>query len=101
MRIVPLMTLLLAVPCAFAAASGEAIYEKHCASCHSSGDVYVPQIGTVEQWQFRAAYGAKSLLYSVRNGHNIMPAHGDHLKDEDMAMAIDYLISRSGGWPKK
>jgi cytochrome c5 len=96
-----LVSLVLFTLPVLATASGEAIYEKHCAQCHSSGDVYVPQIGSLEQWRFRANYGAKSLLYSVRNGHNLMPGHGDQLKDDDMAMAIDYLVSRSGGWPQK
>jgi cytochrome c5 len=82
-------------------ASGETVYEKHCATCHSKGDVNVPQIGSLDQWRFRSGYGAKSLLYSVKNGHNIMPPHGDILKDEDIAAAIEYIVSKSGGWGKK
>ncbi|HYP66961.1 MAG TPA: cytochrome c [Thiobacillaceae bacterium] len=91
---------LLVLPLSAAAETGEAVYEKHCAQCHSSGDVNVPQIGSTEQWKFRSGYGAKSLLYSVKNGHNLMPAQGEMLKDEDISAAIDYMVSKSGGWAK-
>jgi cytochrome c5 len=91
---------LMALPMA-ASASGETLYEQHCAQCHSKGDVNVPQIGSLEQWKFRSGYGPKSLLYSVKNGHNIMPGHGDVLKDEEISSAIEYIVSKSGGWAKK
>jgi cytochrome c5 len=96
-----LAVFLLASPLPAAAETGEAIYDKHCAQCHSSGDVNVPQIGSTEQWKFRSGYGAKSLLYSVKNGHNLMPAHGEMLKDADISAAINYIVSKSGGWTKK
>ncbi len=95
-----LPALLMILPLA-ASASGEVTYEKHCAQCHSKGDVNVPQIGSVEQWKFRSGYGPKSLLYSVKNGHNLMPGHGDALKDEEISAAIEYIVSKSGGWSKK
>lgn len=95
-----IISMLMMLPMA-AFASGESVYETHCAQCHSGGDVNVPQIGSMEQWKFRSAYGPKSLLYSVRNGHNAMPGHGDLLKDEQIMAAIDYIVSKSGGWTKK
>ena len=84
-----------------AAASGEVIYEKHCAQCHSGGDANIPQIGDTAQWKFRSGDGPKSLLYSVKQGHNVMPPHGGALKDEEMAAAIDYIVTKSGGWTRK
>lgn len=95
------LTVLLCLLPLAAVASGESIYEKHCAQCHSGGDVNVPQIGSLEQWKFRSAYGAKSLLHSVKNGHNVMPPHEGALKDDEMAAAIDYIVTKSGGWAKK
>ncbi|MGA7180561.1 MAG: c-type cytochrome [Thiobacillaceae bacterium] len=92
---------LFVLPLSASATSGETVYDKHCAQCHSSGDVNVPQIGSVEQWKFRSGYGPKSLLYSVKNGHNLMPSHGDMLKDDDIKAAIDYIVTKSGGWTKK
>jgi cytochrome c5 len=45
--------------------------------------------------------GAKSLLDNVKNGHNIMPPHEGALKDDEMAAAIDYLVTKSGGWARE
>ncbi len=102
MRMLPILPVfLLALPLSAAAESGEAVYENHCAQCHSKGDVNVPQIGSVQQWELRSGYGAKSLLYSVKNGHNLMPPHENTIKDEDVSAAIDYIVSKSGGWSKK
>ena len=100
-KLCTLSAILLVLPLPAAADSGQAIYEKHCAPCHSSGDVNTPQIGSTEQWKLRSGYGAKSLLYSVKNGHNLMPPHGETLKDADTSAAIDYIVSKSGGWAKK
>jgi cytochrome c5 len=86
----------LACPVAALAASGEDIYTRHCAQCHSSTDVNVPQIGSAEQWKFRAGYGRKSLISSVKHGHNLMPPHGEMLKDEEIGAAIDYIAEKSG-----
>jgi cytochrome c5 len=96
-----LAVVLLASPLSATAETGEAIYDKHCAQCHSSGDANTPQIGSTEQWKLRSGYGAKSLLYSVKNGHNLMPPHGEMLKDADVSAAINYIVSKSGGWTKK
>jgi cytochrome c5 len=98
---IALSSILIAFPVVASAESGEAIYDKHCAQCHSSGDVNVPQIGSRQQWKLRSGYGPKSLLESVKNGHNLMPPQGDTMKDKDIAAAIDYIVSKSGGWAKK
>ena len=83
------------------ATSGKAIYDKHCASCHSTNADNTPQLGNAEQWKIRLDYGRKSLIYSVKNGHNMMPMHEGTLKDQDIGAAVDYIVSKSGGWPKK
>ena len=102
MRVLNTLTVfLLALPLAAVADPGETVYKEHCAQCHSSTDVNVPQIGSVDQWKFRSGYGRKSLIYSVKNGHNMMPAHSETLKEEDIGLAIDYIVGKSGGWTKK
>jgi cytochrome c5 len=100
-KVTSLSITLFVLPFAAIASTGETVYEKNCAQCHSNGDVNIPQIGSSQQWQFRSGYGPKSLLYSVKNGHNLMPPHGDVLKDEDIEAAIDYIVTKSGGWAKK
>lgn len=42
MRYMPSLSVFLMTFPVSAAASGEAVYEKHCAPCHSKGDVNVP-----------------------------------------------------------
>jgi cytochrome c5 len=83
-----------ALPSIGFAASGEEIYDKHCAGCHSSGMVEAPQIGNPGQWGKRVELGNKSLMDSVKHGHNIMPPQGEVLKDEDLAAAIDYILEK-------
>jgi cytochrome c5 len=95
------LLLLLALPLPALADPGEAIYEKHCAQCHSGNDVQVPRIGVADQWKFRSGYGRDSLIYSVKNGHNLMPHHGDTLSDEQIGLAVDYIVAKSGGWAKR
>lgn len=83
------------------AASGEAIYDKHCASCHSGNADNTPQLGIAEHWRVRLGYGRKSLVDSVRHGHNMMPTHEYSMRVEDIEAALDYIVARAGGWPKR
>lgn len=66
------------------AASGKAIYMKHCAGCHSGMKAYAPQLGNVREWKVRIGYGRKSLIDSVKNGHDMMPVHEGLLSDKDI-----------------
>jgi cytochrome c5 len=94
MKLSVLFIAVATVPSIGFAASGEQIYEKHCASCHSSGMVEAPQIGNPGQWGKRVELGKKSLMDSVKHGHNIMPPQGEALNDEDLSAAIDYILSK-------
>jgi len=82
------------------AASGRAIYDTYCASCHSGNMDNAPQISKPEQWAVRLTYGRKSLIYSVKNGHNMMPVHEGQLSEKDIGVAVDYIVGKVGGWPK-
>jgi cytochrome c5 len=95
------MPFLLCVLPLTAVASGGEVHEKRYAPCHSSGDIKFPQNGSAEPWELRSVNGAKSLLDNVKNGHNIMPPHEGALKDDEMAAAIDYLVTKSGGWARE
>jgi cytochrome c5 len=95
-------TLLLALSSWTAMAdSGEAVYDKHCASCHSKNADNTPQLGNAEHWKIRLDYGRKSLVDSIRHGHNVMPAHMDTLSPQEIGAALDYIVGKLGGWPKK
>jgi cytochrome c5 len=99
---ITLITLPLVITAGTAhATTGEAIYEKHCASCHSKNADNTPQLGIPQHWTIRFNYGRKSLVDSVKSGHNMMPGHEDNLSAQDIGAAVDYIVEKSGGWPKK
>lgn len=83
------------------AGDGHKVYQKFCASCHSSGDVTIPQPHNPSQWEARLKAGRKSMIDSVVNGHNVMPPHGGELTKEAIGDAVDYIVSTVGGYPKQ
>jgi cytochrome c5 len=101
MKTIVFLVTLAAVAAPALAADGKAIYEQHCASCHSTNkDANVPQIGLPGQWTLRLTSGRKSLIDSVRHGHNLMPVHGETMNKKDIGAAVDYIVSQVGGYPK-
>ena len=77
---------------------GEATFNRYCFSCHAAGIASSPKIGDVEAWAPRIAKGEAALLESTINGVlPSMPARGlcTQCTDEELADAIDYMVSRS------
>lgn len=77
------------------ARDGESLYKAICATCHDTGLVGAPKVGTGD-WAPRIAKG-KALLYDhATNGFNAMPARGGaDITDEEVKNAVDYIISKS------
>jgi cytochrome c5 len=94
----PLLAALVALPAW--SGDGRAVYEKHCASCHSGSDVNIPQPHNPSQWNARLKAGRKSLIDSVVNGHNIMPPLGGEITKDAIGDAVDYIVGTVGGYPK-
>ena len=66
-----------------------------CAGCHLSGVANAPKLGDKEAWQPRADKGLDVLTQSVINGLNVMPPRGGStLTDEEMPIAVEYLMSK-------
>ena len=66
-----------------------------CAGCHISGVANAPKIGDQAAWQERADKGMETLTSSVINGLNAMPPRGGSaLTDEEIPVAIQYLMSK-------
>ena len=81
-----------------AAHPGEQTYTRFCFSCHAAGIAGAPKVGNAEQWAPRIAKGADALLRSSITGIAPgMPARGlcTQCTDQELADAIDFMISRS------
>ena len=66
-----------------------------CAGCHIAGVANAPKYGDTEAWQARADKGLAALVSSVANGLNVMPPRGgSNLTDEELPIAIQYMLSK-------
>ena len=66
-----------------------------CAGCHLTGVANAPKNGDTAAWQERADKGLAALTTSVINGLNVMPPRGGSaLSDEEIPIAIQYLMSK-------
>ena len=77
--------------------SGKDIYNSVCMSCHMSGAAGAPITGKVDQWSERIAKGNDTLYNNAINGIGVMPAKGGlmSLNDDDVKLAVDYMIDQS------
>lgn len=78
-------------------ASGNAVWQAHCAVCHATGLAGAPAIGDEQAWAGRIAKGKDALLETALTGFRNMPARGGNpdLTDAEVAAAIAYMISSS------
>jgi cytochrome c5 len=75
---------------------GEGTYNRSCFSCHAGGVGGAPIPGDEEAWAPRVAKGRDALLASVKEGMPPgMPPMGLCMScsDEDLAAAIDYMLT--------
>lgn len=79
------------------AKSGKDIYNSVCMSCHMSGAAGAPVTGVADQWTDRLAKGNDTLYNNAINGIGVMPAKGGlmSLSDEEVKLAVDYMIEES------
>jgi cytochrome c5 len=84
-----------------AALSGPQVYNSACLACHGAGIGGAPVLGNVEAWAERIAQGMDILKDHAINGYQgsagYMPAKGGRtdLSDEEVANAVDYMVSES------
>ena len=82
-----------------AALSGPQVYNSACLACHGAGIGGAPILGDAAAWEARIAQGIDVLNDHAINGYTgelgYMPAKGGRvdLSDEDVAAAVDYMIS--------
>jgi cytochrome c5 len=84
-----------------AAMSGPQVYNNACLACHGAGIGGAPIPGDAEAWSARIAQGLDVLKDHAINGFQgsagYMPAKGGRvdLSDEEVASAIEYMVSES------
>ena len=84
-----------------AALSGPQVYNSACLACHGAGIGGAPVLGNAEVWAPRIAQGLDVLKEHAIKGYQgsagYMPAKGGRtdLSDEDVANAVDYMVSES------
>ena len=84
-----------------AALSGPQVYNNACLACHGAGIGGAPVPGDADAWAERIAQGLDVLKDHAINGYQgsagYMPAKGGRvdLSDEEVASAVEYMVSES------
>ncbi|GAB4294760.1 MAG: hypothetical protein Kow0083_07740 [Methylophaga sp.] len=75
--------------------AGEQIVTSVCATCHATGLMQSPKLGSADDWAPRIDKGIETLYNHAINGFNLMPAKGGRadLSDDDIKAAVDHMVS--------
>ncbi|WP_439646415.1 c-type cytochrome [Moraxella oblonga] len=74
---------------------GDQLYKAICSTCHDSGLLGAPKVGTAD-WTPRIAKGKATLYDHAINGFNAMPARGGaDISDDEVKNAVDYILSQA------
>ena len=81
-------------------ASGEAVYQAKCSSCHDSGAGQAPRVTVRADWLAREARGRHAMVESALKGMpaTAMGAKGGfvELSDAEVRDTVDYMLARVG-----
>jgi len=93
----PLLTVLLCVASAAAAAAPQTVYTDACAHCHTPGISGAPRLGDRAEWSQRIRPGFKLLYQAAIEGvpNTTMAARGGNreLSDVDIRAVVDFMIT--------
>ena len=83
--------------------TGNDVYLFACAQCHKAGLNAAPKYGDRKAWTPRIEQGRDTVYEHTINGKGAMPPKGGRstLTDEQVKMAVDYMVDAVGGWPDK
>ena len=78
--------------------TGEAVYTEVCSSCHGSGALGAPKLGSKGDWGKRNALGFDTLVKNATNGIRAMPPRGGNpdLSDIEMSRSVAHLANSGG-----
>lgn len=83
------------------APSGAAVYQEHCAKCHSGGFggffTGAPKTGDEDDWEKLTPKGLDALTATTLAGIGKMPARGEceSCTDADIRAAVEYMLEKS------
>jgi len=79
---------------ATAGRTGESIYTRSCAACHTSGVLGAPKFGEGQMTALKNEKGMETLLANAINGINAMPARGTcaDCSDDEIKASIEYML---------
>lgn len=83
------------------ARSGEAVFEAHCANCHTGGFggffTGAPKIGKKKAWKSLAPKGVDALTASTIAGTEKMPPRAEcaACTDDELRAAVEYILEES------
>ena len=71
------------------------VVDSACAACHSAGVANAPKFGDKDAWAKRMEVGIDALAASAIAGKGVMPPRGgSQLDDEQIKLAIEYMMSK-------
>ena len=85
-------------PASLTLKDGERIYEKNCASCHSTGRYGAPQVGSVNEWTPLLRKGIAELVQDTLYKHGKMPPMSQicpTCNDADIKAAVVFMAQQS------
>ncbi len=86
-----------AAPAAAGPRTGKEVFDTVCHTCHATGLMGAPKMGTAADWAPRAAKGLETLYTHALGGFNSMPPKGTcgNCSDEEIHGAVDYMVNGS------
>lgn len=80
----------------------EDVYYFACVQCHQSGLNAAPKYGDSKAWSPRIGQGRDTVYEHAIKGKGAMPPKGGRLSltDDQVKMAVDYMVGAAGGWPE-
>ena len=95
------LTVVAAAP-AVAVDDGAATVQGVCFACHQAGMNGAPKFGNKIAWAPRIAQGKDKLYEHALKGLRGMPPRGGTtLPDDQIKLAVDYMVKAAGGYPEK
>ncbi len=86
-----------AAPASAGPKSGKDLYSTVCATCHGTGVLNAPKLGSAADWAPRTAKGLETLYTHAIGGFNSMPPKGTcaACTDDEIKGAVKYMVDSS------